>query len=242
MSVPVFLVDVLPEGDRAVLAGPEGHHAASVARLRVGEPVAISDGRGTVATATITGVGRSTLELTIDQRRHDEPPSPRLVVAQAIAKGDRGELAVQAMTEVGVDEIVPWAATRSVARWRGERGERSWRRWQVTAREAAKQSRRSWLPTVAAAANTAAVAERLDAAAAGFVLHEAAEELLTRVDLPEQGEIVLVVGPEGGVAPAELEAFTAVRATPVRLGHTILRTSTAGVAALSVLSARLRRW
>ena len=242
MSVPVFLVDALPEGDRAVLAGPEGHHAATVQRLRVGEAVAISDGRGTTATATIVGVGRSTLELTIDERRYDERPSPRLVVAQAIAKGDRGELAVQAMTEVGVDEIVPWAASRSVALWRGERGERAWRRWQVTAREAAKQSRRSWLPVVSAAAGTTEVAERLRAAAAGFVLHETAEDRLSVADLPEEGEIVLVVGPEGGVAPAELAAFTDAGARPVRLGRTVLRTSTAGVAALSVLSARLRRW
>lgn len=242
MSVPVFLVDALPEGDRAVLAGPEGHHAATVQRLRVGEPVAISDGRGTTASATIVGVGRSTLELTIDERRYDEPPSPRLVVAQAIAKGDRGELAVQAMTEVGVDEIVPWAAARSVALWRGERGERAWRKWQVTAREAAKQSRRSWLPAVSAAATTAGVAERLREAAAGFVLHETASERLSRAHLPKQGEVVLVVGPEGGVAPAELEAFIAAGARPVRLGRTVLRTSTAGVAALSVLSARLGRW
>lgn len=242
MSVPVFLVDALPEGDRAVLAGPEGHHAAQVQRLRVGESVAISDGRGTTATATIVGVGRSTLELTIDERRYDERPSPRLVVVQALAKGDRGELAVQAMTEVGVDEIVPWAASRSVARWRGERGERAWHKWQVTAREAAKQSRRSWLPSVAPAATTPAVAERLRAATAAFVLHEEAEDRLTAAELPDHGEIVLVVGPEGGVAPAELAAFTEAGARPVRLGRTVLRTSTAGVAALSVLSVLLRRW
>ena len=201
-----------------MLAGPEGHHAATVQRLRVGEAVAISDGRGTTATATIVGVGRSTLELTIDERRYEEPPSPRLVVAQAIAKGDRGELAVQAMTEVGVDEIVPWAASRSVALWRGERGERAWRKWQVTAREAAKQSRRSWLPTVSAAATTAGVADRLRSAAAGFVLHEAASERLSHADLPNHGEIVLVVGPEGGVAPAELEAFHGSRRSPGAAG------------------------
>lgn len=148
MSAPLFLVDALPDGERVTLAGPEGHHAAAVQRLRVGEQLLLGDGRGGIATARVTGTGRSTLELEITQRRQDQPPSPRLVVVQGIGKGDRSELAVQAMTEVGVDEVVPWQAARSVVRWRGERGERAWQRWVLIAREAAKQSRRSWLPVV----------------------------------------------------------------------------------------------
>jgi 16S rRNA (uracil1498-N3)-methyltransferase len=242
VSAPLFLVDALPEGERATLAGPEGHHAVAVQRLRVGEELLLGDGRGATATAVVTGTGRSMLELRITGRRYARPPVPRLVVVQGIGKGDRSELAVQAMTEVGVDGIVPWPATRSVVRWRGERGERAWRRWLVTAREAAKQSRRSWLPVVTEPAPTPAVAARLREAAAGFVLHEEAEERLATVALPPEGEIVLVVGPEGGVAPAELGAFMAAGAVPVRLGGTVLRTSTAGVAALAVLSTRLARW
>jgi 16S rRNA (uracil1498-N3)-methyltransferase len=241
VSAPLFLVEALPDGERATLAGPEGHHAA-VQRLRVGEQVVLGDGRGGTVTAVVTDVGRSTLDLRVTQRRYEQPPAHRLVVVQGIGKGDRSELAVQAMTEVGVDEIVPWPATRSVVRWRGERGEQAWRRWVLTAREAAKQARRPRLPMVSEPAPTAAVAERLRAATTGLVLDGSAGRRLSRVPLPLAGEIVLVVGPEGGVAPAELAVFQAAGGQPVRLGGTVLRVSTAGVAALAVLSARLRRW
>jgi 16S rRNA (uracil1498-N3)-methyltransferase len=242
MSAPLFLVEALPEGERATLAGPEGHHAAAVRRLRVGEQVLIGDGRGGTVLAVVTDVGRSTLDLRVTQRRYEQPPAHRLVVVQAIGKGDRSELAVQAMTEVGVDEIVPWPATRSVVQWRGERGEKAWRRWVLTAREAAKQARRPRLPVVSAPAPTAAVAERLGAAAGALVLDGSAGRRLSTAPLPPAGEIVLVVGPEGGVAPAELAAFQAAGGQPVRLGGTVLRISTAGVAALAVLSTRLKRW
>lgn len=238
----MFLVDALPAGERVTLAGPEGHHAATVQRLRVGEELVLGDGRGATASAVVTGLGRSTLELQVSDRQHQPPALPRLVVVQAIAKGDRSELAVQCMTEVGVDEVVPWPASRSVATWRGERGDRAWRRWVLTAREAAKQARRPWLPTVATATPTPAVATRLAAAGGGFVLHEEATTRLATATLPDAGDILLVVGPEGGVSPKELAAFEAAGAVPVRLGATVLRTSTAGVAALSVLSARLDRW
>jgi 16S rRNA (uracil1498-N3)-methyltransferase len=242
VSAPLFLVDALPDGDRATLAGPEGHHAAAVQRLRVGEELLLSDGRGGTATATVAGVGRSMLELRVGGRRYEQPPDPRLVVVQGIAKADRAELAVQAMTEVGVDEVVPWAASRSVVRWRGDRGHRAWQRWVLTAREAAKQARRGWLPAVAEPADTDEVVARIGAAAAAFVLDVFGGAALSRAELPATGEVLLVVGPEGGVAPAEQAAFEAAGALPVRLGRTVLRTSTAGVAALSVLSARLSRW
>jgi 16S rRNA (uracil1498-N3)-methyltransferase len=242
VSAPLFLVDTLPEGERVTLAGPEGHHAAAVQRLRVGEELLLGDGRGGTASAVVTGTGRSTLELQITGRRHEPPPEPRLVVVQGIGKGDSSELAVRAMTEVGVDEIVPWPASRSVAKWSGERGERAWQRWALIAREAAKQSRRPRLPAVAEPAPTRAVAARLESAGAGLVLHEEAEDRLSRVPLPSEGDLVLVVGPEGGVAPAELTAFKQAGAVPVRLGGTILRTATAGVAALAVLNTRLERW
>lgn len=242
--MPLFLVESLPDGDSFTLDGPEGQHAAKVQRLRVGERLLLADGRGGTATAEVTAVGRGTLALSITRRRYVDAPDPRLVVVQGIAKGDRGELAVQAMTEAGVDEIVPWAASRAVALWRGERGVRSREKWVVTVREAAKQARRAWLPMVTGDPDesTTAVVRRLADAAVGFVLHEEAERRLSTVDLPSAGDIVLVVGPEGGVAPTELDAFAGVGAVPVRLGREVLRTSTAGVAALAVLSARLGRW
>jgi 16S rRNA (uracil1498-N3)-methyltransferase len=245
VSAPLFLVEALPDGERVTLAGPEGHHAAAVQRLRVGEQLLLGDGRGGIAAARVTGTGRSTLELEITDRRREEPPAPRLVVVQGIGKGDRSELAVQAMTEVGVDEIVPWPALRSVVRWRGDRGDRAWQRWVLIAREAAKQSRRSWLPMVNEPAATAAVAARVREATGGggaVVLHEEAAKRLSSVRLPAEGDLVVIVGPEGGVAPAELTAFEEAGAVPVRLGSTILRTSTAGVAALAVLNLRLGRW
>lgn len=237
MSAPLFLVTSLPAGDSWRLDGPEGHHAATVQRLRVGEELILADGRGGTATAVVQGVGRGTLDLTITSREYADRRDPRLVVIQGIAKGDRGELAVQAMTEVGVDEIVPWAAARSVVQWRGERGVRAHEKWTATAREAAKQARRAWLPVVAPAASTREAATR-----ATYVLHEEATARLSTVDLPVTGEIALVVGPEGGIAPEELAVFEAAGALPVRLGDTVLRTSTAGVAALSVLLTRLSHW
>lgn len=244
MSAPLFLVEALPTGDTLTLDGPEGHHAATVQRLRVGEELLLADGRGGTATAVVSAVGKGTLDLRVTSRGYVDASVPRLVVVQGIAKGDRGELAVQAMTEVGVDEIVPWAASRSVTQWRGDRGVRAREKWAATAREAAKQARRPWLPVVAGTPDesTTTVTRRIAGAAAAFVLHEEAGERLTTVELPDAGEIVLVVGPEGGIADTELTAFEQAGARPVRLGPSVLRTSTAGVAALSVLSARLSRW
>ncbi|GIF68674.1 ribosomal RNA small subunit methyltransferase E [Asanoa ishikariensis] len=237
-------MDALPAGDEFLLDGPEGRHAAAVQRIGPGEELLLADGRGATAEAVVTAAGKNALTLTIRSRAYEPAPDPRLVVVQGIAKGDRGELAVQAMTEVGVDEIVPWAATRSVSRWRSERGDKARDRWIATAREAAKQSRRAWCPAIAGDPDesTRTVAARLGAAAAAFVLHEEAATALATAALPARGDVLLVVGPEGGIAPEEVAAFEEAGATPVRLGPTVLRTSTAGVAALSVLSARLGRW
>jgi 16S rRNA (uracil1498-N3)-methyltransferase len=244
MSAPLFLVDELPAGDTGTLDGPEGHHAATVQRLKVGERLILADGRGGTAYAEVLAVGKGSVEFRVNDRQFVPAHDPRLVVVQGIAKGDRGELAVQAMTEIGVDEILPWAASRSVAQWRGDRGVKARDKWAATAREAAKQARRPWLPTVGGNPDCATreVAARLDGAAAAFVLHEEATGRLTTASLPASGEIVLVVGPEGGISDAERDAFVAAGATTVRLGSEVLRTSTAGVAALSVLSARLGRW
>jgi 16S rRNA (uracil1498-N3)-methyltransferase len=239
VTVPLFLVEALPTGSAYVLDGPEGHHAATVQRLRAGEELLLADGRGGTATAVVTAAGRGTLDLRIISRGYADAPDPRLVVIQGIAKGERGELAVQAMTEAGVDEIVPWSAARSVARWTDGK---PLERWRSTVREAAKQARRCWLPPVCAVAPTAEVAARLGRASAALVLHESARVRLSTVELPVSGEIVVVVGPEGGIADEELAAFESAGGVAVRLGEPVLRTSTAGVAALAALSVRLGRW
>ncbi|GIH03138.1 ribosomal RNA small subunit methyltransferase E [Rhizocola hellebori] len=242
MSLPLFLVGELPSGDEFTLDGPEGRHAATVQRLREGEELLLADGRGGMAQARVKAVAGASLLLSLISRGYAARPEPVLTVAQGIAKGDRGELAVQAMTETGVDEILPWAAARSVAQWRGDRGFKSRDRWVATAREAAKQARRAWVPVIGGEpdVSTKALAKRLDANS--LILHEEAGEKLSTVELPASGEIVIVIGPEGGIDDTELAAFQAAGARAVRLGDSVLRTSTAGVAALSVLAVRLGRW
>src|SRR5262249_23179350 len=152
---------------------------------------------------------------------------------QALPKGDRGELAVETMTEVGVDVIVPWAATRCVTQWRPERRAKALGRWRPTAPGAAQHARPARPPEVPHPAPTGQAAGRLAEAALAVVLHEEADQPLSGLDLPETGEIVLVVGPEGGLTDEELTGFAAAGARPALLGPTVLRTSTAGVAAAS---------
>jgi 16S rRNA (uracil1498-N3)-methyltransferase len=163
-------------------------------------------------------------------------------VLQAIPKGDRGELAVELLTEIGVDVIVPWAADRCVAVWRGERAASARRRWAIAATEAAKQSRRAWFPEVTAQADLAAAVQRISAAALAIVLDPDAARDAARLELPASGDIVVVVGPEGGVTPAEDEAMRAAGAIAAALGPTVLRASTAGVVAASVLLSGTARW
>lgn len=241
MTPPLFLLDLLPTADTFALVDDEGRHAARVQRMGVGESLRVADGRGAVLDCVVTGVRTDGLELSVVARRTEPEPEPRLVVVQALPKGDRGELAVELLTELGVDEIVPWAAGRSIAQWRDARGAKALDRWRRTARAAAKQSRRTRVPVVAELASTATVAGRL-AAATGLVLHEAASDLLVMAPLEFTDEIVLVVGPEGGISDDELVTFVEAGARTVRLGAPVLRTSTAGAAALAALSPRLERW
>lgn len=239
MSDPVFLVDTVPGVGAFVLDGPEGHHAADVQRLRSGETLTLSDGDGATALARVTESERGLLRLEILARSSEPAPDPRLTVVQALPKGDRGERAVQMLTEIGVDEVIPWAASRSITQWKGPRGEKARGKWSATAREASKQARRARLPRIAELHTTKQLVQRLSRSARVLVLHEEAERPISEAALAETGEIALVVGPEGGVSPDELAALGA---DPVRLGPTVLRTSTAGPAALAILQARLGRW
>jgi 16S rRNA (uracil1498-N3)-methyltransferase len=242
MSRHVHLVpslDGVAAGSTVAVEGAEAHHAVAVRRLAVGEPVVLTDGRGRVAECEVTATAKQRLEVVVRAVSAVPAPEPSVTVVQALPKGDRGELAVEVLTEIGVDRIVPWAAARSVAVWRGDRTAKSLARWQATAREAAKQARRAWFPEVTPLASTAEVAVLLADAPLALVLHEGATEPLPE-DLPAR--VVLVVGPEGGLAAEELDAFAAAGAHPVRLGAEVLRTSTAGVAAVSALLARTPRW
>jgi 16S rRNA (uracil1498-N3)-methyltransferase len=242
MTPPLFLLRDLPLTDVIVLTGDEGRHAARVRRIGVGEIVCVGDGRGAVLTTTVLEVRPDGLVLGVSTRVLSPPPDPRVVVVQALPKGERAEIAVEVLTELGVDEIVPWSAARSIAQWRGEKATKAVEKWQRTADEASKQSRRAFIPSITPLVTTAQVAERIGGMSAAFVLHEDARDALVQVALPADGDIALIVGPEGGISPDELERFSAAGAHPVRLGEPILRTSTAGAAALAALSVRLGRW
>lgn len=226
-------------GDLVTLTGDEAHHAAVVSRMRRGERVLVSDGRGVLAEGIIDRAERDGVDVVLQHVQLVDEPSPRIGLAQALAKGDRAELAVQASTELGVDAIVPWQARRSVVQWKGERAEKSLERWRKVVREAGKQAIRPRLPEVAPVVDTAGLA-----ALAGdwqlVVLDPTATVSIAEV--PIDRDVLLVVGPEGGIDPAELEALDAAGATRVRMGDHVLRTSTAGPAALAALSLRLGRW
>lgn len=242
MSLPVFVAAVgdARAGDRVVLDGDEGRHAATVKRLRVGEELVLTDGSGAAVIGCVVEAAKSALVVEVSSVARSPRESPAVTVVQAIPKGDRGELAVEMLTEVGVDTIVPWAASRSVAVWRGERAAKSLAKWRSTARAAAKQARRVWFPEVTSMVTTDEVAALIAESDLAVVLHEAAGESIADLSLDGVGSIVVVVGPEGGISEEELAAFAAAHV--VGLGSSVLRTSTAGVAGVAALLSRTARW
>jgi 16S rRNA (uracil1498-N3)-methyltransferase len=251
VSAPVFLaepgeLDGVTAGATFVLGGSEGRHAAVVQRRGVGERVDVADGRGRRLVGVVAGSGSDGLTLAVEAVVDEPVSAVALVLVQALAKGDRDELAIEAATEVGADAIVPWQADRSIVQWRGERGAKSRAKWATTVRAAAKQSRRAWVPDVAEPLDSRALARRTaDVVAAGgavLVLHEEASAPIGEVTLPAAGECLVVVGPEGGIGDDELARLVDAGAVAVRLGPHVLRTSTAGPVALAVLAQRLGHW
>ncbi len=248
MTAPLFFADAEKlrasgVGDVVVLDGDEGRHAARVRRLTVGERLDLSDGAGLVFSGEVAEVVGPALRVRLLDRFQVPQSRPTLTVVQALAKGDRDELAVETMTEVGVDRIVPWQASRSIVRWDPARAARGVARFRATAKEAAKQARWARIPEVADPETTEQIVRRLRAASAlGVVLHEEATHSLTRLDPAGVAEIVLIVGPEGGITRDELARFEAAGAGTYRLGPTVLRTSTAGTVAAAVVSAATGRW
>jgi 16S rRNA (uracil1498-N3)-methyltransferase len=254
VSLPLFVTDpgtlrAAAAGSAVVLAGEEGRHAAVVRRLRAGERVDVADGAGRVARCMIERVDRDRLALRVESLRDEPPRLPRLILVQALAKGGRDESAVETATEYGVDAVVPWQAARSVVRWpaepadRADRADRGRRRWEATALAAAKQARRATVPVVEPLVTTAGLAARAASGECLLVLHEDAADRLSALS-PAAGvpSIAVVVGPEGGIGDDELAELVAAGARPVRLGPEVLRSSSAGPAALALLSVRLGRW
>jgi len=245
MSLPVHLVpslDGVAPGVAVRVEGDEAHHAVAVRRMRVGENLVLTDGRGGWVVGAVEATGKRTLDVRVTSYDVAAEPAPSITVIQALAKGDRGERAVEVLTEIGVARIVPWAAARSVAVWKGDRKAKSLAKWRSTAREAAKQSRRAWHPDVADLASTDDVCQLVAAAGLAVVLHEEASASLATLSIPDTAPIAVVVGPEGGLTDDEVAMFVAAGAHAVRLGTEVLRTSTAGVAATAAILARTPRW
>ncbi|SDT04367.1 16S rRNA (uracil1498-N3)-methyltransferase [Friedmanniella luteola] len=243
MTAPLFLLETLADPRPAVgavleLGGDEGRHAAVVRRIGAGEQVLVADGRGRGVRAEVTAASKAGLTLRVVEHLDAPDRALRVVAVQALAKGDRSELAVEMLTEVGVSEIWPWQASRSIVRWSAERGEKSLGRWRSTAREATKQSRRLLQPALRPVLSTAGLCRELAGVDLALVLHEDATTALRDVDLPERGTVALVVGPEGGITPEELEQFAAAGARAVSVSDAVLRTSTAGVVAVAGLLLR----
>ncbi|MFJ4297524.1 16S rRNA (uracil(1498)-N(3))-methyltransferase [Curtobacterium sp. NPDC089689] len=236
-------LDGVTVGDQVSLGGAEGRHAVSVARVRVGETLRLGDGNGTVVTGPVVTTDRDALVLEVTAVDVSPTPSPTLTLVQALAKGGRDEMAVQASTEIGVDRIVPWSAARSVSRWEGAKVEKGRARWEAIAHEASKQAIRPRVPAVEAPVTTAQLVGTVGARRAVLVLDPVGDVRLSAWEPPADVEdIALVVGPEGGIDGSEFDRLVAAGAVRVRLGDTVLRTSTAGPAALSILQTRLGRW
>jgi 16S rRNA (uracil1498-N3)-methyltransferase len=247
MSSALFYVDALPEvGELAIVDGDEGFHAANVRRIRLGEQLDLSDGAGAVAHCVIEEVDRGRLSARVVERWAVQPAAPTVTIVQALPKSDRSELAIELATEAGADAFVAWQAARCVARWDGGKVDKGLRRWRAVARSAARQSRRPRIPPVSGVVTTGQLTDDVRKAVAAGVtvlaLHETATEPLTKIPLAQSDSLMLLVGPEGGIADDEIAAFTEAGAVAVRLGPTVLRTSTAAAVALGALGVLTPRW
>ncbi|WP_227980629.1 16S rRNA (uracil(1498)-N(3))-methyltransferase [Nocardia spumae] len=246
MAATVFYLDEIPPvGEIAVLDGPEGRHAATVRRIRVGEPITLSDGAGLVAESEVVAAGRDRLELKVLDRVLAAPVSPAVTVVQALPKSERSELAVELATEAGADGIVPWQAARCVSNWEAK-ARKGADKWRAAARAAARQSRRPYIPEVAELHRTADVLDTVRKTVAdngiAVALHESGASRFVDLPFDEAARIVLIVGPEGGLDDSELTALEAAGARIALLGPTVLRTSTAAAVALGALGALTPRW
>lgn len=247
MVATLFYADALPEtGALAVLGGDEGFHAASVRRIRPGEQLVLGDGAGGLAHCEVEHAGRDGLRARVLKRWSVAPGTPPVTVVQALPKSERSELAIELATEAGADGFLAWQAARCVANWQGARVEKGLRRWRAVARSAARQSRRAHIPPVDGVLSTPALTSRIRDEVAGgatvLALHESATERLADAALAGATSVLLVVGPEGGIADDEMAALSDAGATAVRLGPQVLRTSTAAAVALGALGVLTPRW
>ena len=271
MTLPVFIapdadaLSACTRGDSFVLDGDEGFHAATVRRIDVGAMLDVVDGTGLRARCTVIDRAKKSLTLNIDHLEREDQPAVELMLIQALSTGGRDEMAIEMATEVGVDAVMPWQANRSEVRWKGEKAAKGMRKWESTLRSATKQSRRAFIPRLEEARSSAAlaqwIAQNAQDGAWVLVCHESADRRLSEL-LPElrglsahassasaaqsqpscPRKIAVIVGPEGGVDPDELSLFEAAGAKICLLGNTVLRASSAGPVALSLISDAIGRW
>lgn len=245
MTDPLFLADLdgLAVGDRLVLDGDEGRHAAVVKRITAGEAITVSDGAGRALRVLVDEVTRSGVAGAVTDDLTRPEPALRFHVVQALAKGDRQDLALELLTELGATVVTAWQSHRSITRWDAARAAKNLAKWQAVCREATKQSRRHWVPAVTEHVLSTTQLVRLVEQHPGpvLVLHEDATDWIEQVDLPDHGEVVLVVGPEGGISPGEVDQLTAAGARLVLVSDAVLRTSSAGAVGVALLAARSRR-
>ena len=245
MTRALFYIDALPQvGELAVVDGDEGFHAANVRRIRSGEELDLGDGDGTVAHCVVEDVGRGRLTALVLDRCTLPVALPAVTVVQALPKSDRSELAIELATEAGADAFIGWQASRCVARWESSaKVDKGLRRWDAVARSAARQSRRPYIPSINGVVSTAELVHRVrDGGATALVLHESAIAKLTELPMAQADSLLLIIGPEGGIADDEIATLSDAGATAVRLGPTVLRTSTAAAVALGALGALTSRW
>ena len=257
MTRPVFLAEdlscvpsSLAVGERATLEGSEGRHAASVRRIGAGEWVDVVDGAGLRLTCEVAGADKSSLSLVVREVLQEERPVPEIVLVQALAKGGRDEAAVEICTEIGIDRVIPWASQRAIVQWKGPKAEKGRAKWEGVARAAAKQSRRAYVPVVEDVKDSRElaswVAALTDEAGVAFVCHEEATDSLGAVLAQVQeasangslpARIALIVGPEGGIGAEETVQLVDAGARTIGLGDNVLRSSTAGAVALTLIRA-----
>ena len=237
MVEPLFHKDnlVAKVGSLVELDGPEGKHAVQVRRMRQGEAIQVSNGKGLRVRGTVAELSGSTLKLEVTEVISEELPARQITLVQALAKGDRDELAIQAATELGAMGIIPWQASRSISRWDGPKIAKGQARWQQIVSEAAKQSLRAYTPEVKNIADTKELAGLVSSFDLVLVLDTSATATIAEAGIPSSGSIALVVGPEGGIEQSELDALQAAGAKLVSLGANVLRTSTAGPALIAAL-------
>ena len=234
----LFFVPDLPTqvGASYSFNSEDANHAIKVLRIEVGEIFRVSDGNGGWANVQVNEVTKRSLETTVLEVGRQEPLEIKFTVVQALPKSDRAKGAVELLTEAGADVIVPWLANRSISRTEVIS------KFATTAREASKQSRRLFIPQLHETVKEKGVIELIKNADLALVFHESAQVKLSEIITPQTKakNVVIVIGPEGGITEEELATFAAAGAHVAGLGRPILRSAHAGLAALSAVNSLLR--